>query len=116
MERIERAILLLRGHRVMVDADLAALYGVSIKRLNEQVRRNIKRFPPDFMFQLTAEETKALRSQNATLKGGRGGRSGSASAKQGPAMACGRSQDEGDYGDKWAVGRGVDVGETRKST
>ncbi len=82
MERFERAILLLRGHRVMVDADLAALYGVSIKRLNEQVRRNIKRFPPDFMFQLTAEEAKALRSQFATLKGGRGGRSGSASAKQ----------------------------------
>ncbi len=54
MERIERAILLLRGHRVMVDADLAALYGVSIKRLNEQVRRNIKRFPPDFMFQMSS--------------------------------------------------------------
>ncbi len=72
MERIEHAILLLRGHRVMLDADLAVLYGVSIKRLNEQVRRNIKRFPPDFMFQLTGEEAKALRSHFATLKPGRG--------------------------------------------
>ena len=55
-ERIERSILLLRGHKVMLDADLAVLYGVSTKRLNEQVKRNRSRFPDDFMFQLTAEE------------------------------------------------------------
>jgi hypothetical protein len=56
----------------MLDADLAELYGVSVKRLNEQVRRNIKRFPVDFMFQLTPEEYDSLRSQIATLKAGRG--------------------------------------------
>src|SRR5437879_2627999 len=71
-ERIERAILLIRGQKVMSDADLALLYGVSIKRLNEQVRRNANRFPGDFMFRLTAAEAHALRSQFATLKRGRG--------------------------------------------
>ena len=50
MERIERAILLIRGQKVMLDADLAALYGVTTKRLNEQVKRNRDRFPEDFMF------------------------------------------------------------------
>jgi hypothetical protein len=55
-ERIEQTILLIRGHRVMLDTDLAALYGVTTKRLNEQVKRNKKRFPVDFMFQLTAWE------------------------------------------------------------
>lgn len=55
-ERIERGILILRGHKVMLDADLAELYGVSTKRLNEQVKRNPERFPADFMFQLTAQE------------------------------------------------------------
>ena len=58
----------------MLDADLAFLYGVSTKRLNEQVRRNRSRFPDDFMFQLTAEEVRSLRSQFATSKQGRGGR------------------------------------------
>ena len=71
-ERIERAILLLRGQKVMLDADLAALYGVTTKRLNQQVNRNRERFPADFMFQLTVEESDALRLQFATLKGGRG--------------------------------------------
>ena len=52
-ERIERSILLIRGHKVMLDSDLAELYGVPTKRLNEQVRRNLSRFPEDFMFQLT---------------------------------------------------------------
>lgn len=52
MERVERRILLIRGHRVILDADLADLYGVSTKRLNEQVRRNADRFPPDFRFRL----------------------------------------------------------------
>lgn len=58
----------------MLDADLAGLYGVTTKRLNEQVRRNRSRFPDDFMFQLTAEEVLSLRSQIATSKQGRGGR------------------------------------------
>ena len=71
-ERVERNILLIRGHRVMLDTDLAILYGVPTKRLNEQVRRNKKRFPSDFMFQLTPEEVERLRSQIATLKPGRG--------------------------------------------
>jgi ORF6N domain-containing protein len=73
-ERIEQTILLLRGHRVMLDADLAILYGVPTKRLNEQVQRNKKRFPSDFMFQLSAEEVERLRSQFATSKTGSGGR------------------------------------------
>ena len=72
--RIERAILFIRGQRVMLDADLAALYGVPTKRLNEQVKRNSGRFPLDFAFQLTKEEAEALRSQIATSKRGRGGR------------------------------------------
>lgn len=72
LERIERLILLIGGHKVLLDADLAALYGVTTKRLNEQVRRNSGRFPLDFMFQLTREEYDSLRSQIATLKRGRG--------------------------------------------
>ena len=71
-ERIEKRIFAFRGQRVMLDTDLAELYRVTTKRLNEQVRRNIKRFPSDFMFQLTNEEDDSLRSQIATLKGGRG--------------------------------------------
>lgn len=68
---IERKIFVIRGQNVMLDRDLAELYGVPTKRLNEQVRRNIKRFPEDFMFQLTRSEARSLRSQNATLKRGR---------------------------------------------
>jgi len=71
-ERIEQSILLLRGHKVMLDADLAALYGVSIKAFNQAVKRNRQRFPEDFMFQLTPEENAALRSQIVTLETGRG--------------------------------------------
>ena len=75
VEHIARSILLLRTHRVILDRDLAAIYGVTTKRLNEQVKRNAKRFPEDFLFQLTAEEAEALRSQFATSKNpGRGGR------------------------------------------
>src|SRR6266404_5802019 len=70
IERIERSILLIRGEKVMLDRDLAELYGVETKRLNEQLRRNRDRFPPDFMFQLTPQEWKSLRSQFATLKRG----------------------------------------------
>jgi ORF6N domain len=73
MERVEDRILTIRGHRVILDADLAELYGVPTKRLNEAVRRNAARFPEDFMFQLTADEAEILRSQFATSNG-RGGR------------------------------------------
>jgi hypothetical protein len=69
MERITQAILLIRGHKVMLDSDLADLYEVEIKVLNQAVKRNIQRFPEDFMFQLTAEEAASLRSQFVTLKG-----------------------------------------------
>lgn len=58
VEDVERTILTIRGHKVILDADLARLYGVSTKRLNEQVRRNRNRFPDDFMFRLTPEEKK----------------------------------------------------------
>jgi hypothetical protein len=71
--QLESAIYLIRGQRVMFDSDLAAIYRVTTKRLNEQVRRNISRFPEDFAFQLTAEELTKLRSQIATssFHGGR---------------------------------------------
>ena len=68
VEQIESLILTIRGKQVMLDRDLARLYGVETRRLNEQVKRNIERFPEDFMFQLTKEETDFLRSQNATLE------------------------------------------------
>jgi phage regulator Rha-like protein len=71
-EQIEQQILLIRGQKVMLDSDLARLYGVATKTLNQAVRRNRDRFPDDFMFQLTDDETKALRSQIVTLKLGRG--------------------------------------------
>lgn len=71
---LERRIYFIRGHKVMLDSDLAELYSVSTKRLNEQVTRNIGRFPEDFMFQLEEDETEALRSQIATSNDGRGGR------------------------------------------
>ncbi len=65
-------IRLIRGHRVLLDSDLASLYGVPTFRFNEAVKRNAARFPADFAFQLTAEEHAALRSQIAILKPGRG--------------------------------------------
>ncbi len=74
VERIEQSIFLIRGQKVMLDSDLAELYGVTTKRLNERVKRNFSRFPEDFMFQLTESETQLLRSQIATSKKGRGGR------------------------------------------
>ena len=66
VEIIERKIYLFRGHKVMLDSDLAELYEVSTRRLNEQVKRNVARFPADFMFQLSEEEAENLRSQFAT--------------------------------------------------
>ena len=70
IEVIANRIVVLRGQRVMLDADLAALYGVTTKRLNEQVRRNLERFPSDFMFQLTNQEVAILKSQFATSSWG----------------------------------------------
>jgi hypothetical protein len=67
-----RSILVLRGHRVLLDSAIATLHGVTTKRFNEQVRRNAKRFPADFMFALNAEEISSLRSQIVALKLGRG--------------------------------------------
>ena len=73
-ERIEKTIYLIRGEKVMLDRDLALLYEVETKVLNRAVKRNLQRFPPDFMFQLTAEETDFLRCQIGTSNEGRGGR------------------------------------------
>ncbi|MDP2812055.1 MAG: ORF6N domain-containing protein [Rhodocyclaceae bacterium] len=67
VDALSGRIHLVRGQRVMLDSDLADLYGVTTKRFNEQVRRNLERFPADFMFQLTDEEHDSLRSQIATL-------------------------------------------------
>ena len=74
IEQIQESILLIRGKKVMLDADLAQLYGVSTKRLNEQVKRNRDRFPVDFMFQLNPAEVNNLRSHFATSKKEHGGR------------------------------------------
>ncbi|MGH7825534.1 MAG: ORF6N domain-containing protein [Candidatus Binatia bacterium] len=73
-ERIERLIVLIRGHKVMLDADLAELYGVETRALTQAVKRNLSRFPADFMFQLSDEEAELLRSQIVISKKGRGGR------------------------------------------
>src|SRR5206468_2052761 len=72
--RVERRILLIRGQKVMLDADLAKLYGVPTKSLNLAVKRNTERFPEDFMFQLTDDEAAGLRFHFETSKSGRGGR------------------------------------------
>jgi len=71
IERVENKIYLIRGQKVMLDRDLAELYEVLTKNLNKAVRRNIKRFPLDFMFQLTKDEYDSLRFQSGTLKRGR---------------------------------------------
>ena len=70
IEIIERKIYMIRGHKVLLDSDLAALYGVEVKQLKRQVRRNIHRFPEDFMFQLQKEEYESLRSRFGALKRG----------------------------------------------
>lgn len=74
VEHITQSILVLRGQKVLLDAELAALYGVTTARLNQQVRRNRERFPDDFLFELTTAEFSALMLQNASSKRGRGGR------------------------------------------
>jgi phage regulator Rha-like protein len=71
---VESRILILRHHRVILDSDLAQLYGVSVKQLNQQIRRNRERFPTDFTFQLTAKEDQILRSQIVTSSKKHGGR------------------------------------------
>jgi hypothetical protein len=73
IEHIASRIFVIREHRVMIDSDLAGLYEVTTKHLNFAVQRNIRRFPEDFMFRLTAEEAEDLRSQNVTSSLGRHG-------------------------------------------
>lgn len=75
IEEIRNRIYEIRGRQVMLDKDLAELYGVEVKVLNQSVKRNAKRFPSDFMFQLSKDEFDSLRSQIVTLKNGRGGHS-----------------------------------------
>jgi ORF6N domain len=74
VETIEQKIYLIRGHKVILDQDLAEMYGVEVKRLNEQVRRNFKRFPADFMFELTYQEFMSLKPHFATSSSAHGGR------------------------------------------
>jgi hypothetical protein len=71
LEKIDKLIYMVRGQKVMLDRDPAKLYGVETRVLKQAVRRNIKRFPPDFMFELKKEENGSLRSQNVILKRGR---------------------------------------------
>lgn len=89
VERVEKLIHLARGEKVLLDADLAALYGVSTGAMNRAVRRNASRFPSDFMFQLTAKEVEILKCQTGTSSSGHGGRRRSlpfAFTEQGVAM------------------------------
>jgi phage regulator Rha-like protein len=74
IDNVEKRILMVQGHKVMIDKDLAELYGVETKVLIQAVKRNIDRFPSDFMFQLNNQEVVRLRSQFVTSKTGRGGR------------------------------------------
>lgn len=74
VSRIEKMIYVIRGQKVMLDMDLAELYGVETRVLNQAVKRNMERFPEDFMFQLSLEEYESLRSQIVISKEGRGGR------------------------------------------
>lgn len=73
-KRVDSKITIIRGQRVILDTDLAELYGVEVRQLNQQVKRNSRRFPDDFAFQLTAEEAANLRSQNVISSSGHGGR------------------------------------------
>lgn len=85
--RIEGRVVRLRGHNVILDSDLAVLYGVPAKALNQAVKRNRDRFPADFMFRLTPQEADSLRSQIVTSKRGRGGRRTSPYAFTGQGVA-----------------------------
>jgi len=86
VERIEKKIFLIRGQKVMIDRDLAELYGVPTGRLNEQVKRNITRFPDDFMFRLLRQEAEILKSQFATSRWGGSRKLPYAFTEQGVAM------------------------------
>ena len=86
VEKIMNKIHVIRNHKVMLDFDLAEMYGVETKRLNEQLKRNLKRFPKDFMFTLSEKETQHLRSQNATSSWGGNRRKPNAFTEQGVAM------------------------------
>jgi hypothetical protein len=86
LDMVENKIFQVRGKKVMLDDDLAELYGVPTKRLNEQVRRNMKRFPADFMLQLTYQEVRNLRSQIATSSWGGKRRMSNAFTQEGVAM------------------------------
>jgi hypothetical protein len=88
-ETISRKIFLIRDKKVMLDEDLAELYDVATKRLNEQIKRNIARFPEDFMFQLTPEEFENLKSQFATSSWGGRRKLPNAFTEQGVAMLSG---------------------------
>src|ERR1700733_4830098 len=72
-KKVDSRILVLRGQKVILDTDIAELYGVGVRQLNQQVKRNAKRFPPAFRFQLSAQEFKILRSQNVISSSGHGG-------------------------------------------
>jgi hypothetical protein len=74
LAKIEGMIYLIRGHKAMLDSDLASLYEIETSQLNRQVRRNLNRFPADFMFELTSDEYQSLICQNGISKKGRGGR------------------------------------------
>jgi len=87
-EEITEKILLFRDKKVMLDTDLAKLYGVPTKSLNLAVKRNIDRFPLDFMFQLDEKEAETLRFQNETSKDGRGGRRYLPMYSQNKALLC----------------------------
>lgn len=90
VDTLARSIVFVRGHKVILDADLATLYGVPTKQLNKAVKRNLARFPEDFMFRLTADEVAALRFQSGTSRG-HGGRRYTplAFTEQGVAMLSG---------------------------
>jgi hypothetical protein len=88
---IEQSIMLIRGHRVMLSTDLAALYGVPVHRLNEQVKRNRGRFPEDFMFQLSPDEWSNLKSQIAISSWGGVRRAPYVFSEQGAVMASAQS-------------------------
>lgn len=106
LERISRCILLIRGQKVMLDSDLAALYQVETRVLIQAVKRNLERFPEDFMFQLTREEFDALRSQSVISNAeGQGGRQRRGAVTEGPGSAGGWGGAESLAGAKGRGGR-----------
>ena len=86
-ENLARLVLLIRGEKVLLDSDLADLYGVEARALNQAVARNRSRFPEDFMFQLTPQEWAAMRSQTVTSSGAKGSKSAQTAMSQAPVAA-----------------------------